>query len=339
MTNKLKNRIFRILKKVIITIIFFFALLVIVGIIYEQISRSISEDKFQPDGEFVNIGTHELHFLKKGNGGPTIIFESGLDPGGHLPWYKVQNECSEFATTISYDRAGVLWSERGENPKSCEAISDELKKLLIETNCPKPYIVVGHSLAGLFLRDFIAKNKNDINGVIFIDVSHPEQDERKSDELKALSKPISPWLIRFSNATGLLRLFYNQTYPNTNKNDTINQIVHNMFYKGASTFIEEQESLPLLLVESKKYNDFDSIPLKIVTGYSENRYSEIKDSDLRLTFFNYKMKLQKDLLNLSTNSEQILAKESGHYVQLEQPEIVISLIRDLVKKSNDNNVP
>jgi len=339
MANKLKHKIFKRLKMVILTILIFFTSLVIIGIIYEQISRSISEDKFLPDGEFINIGSHRLHYLKKGNGRLTIIFESGLYPGGHLPWYKVQNECSKFTTTISYDRSGVLWSERGNNPKNCKEISDELSKLLIETNCPKPYIVVGHSLAGLFLRDFIVKNKNDINGVIFIDVSHPEQDKRESKELKELSKPISPWLIKFVNATGLLRLFYDKSYPTTNSNDSINQIVYTLFHKGVPTFIEEQNSVKNLLIESEKYDSFGSIPLKIVTGYSPDRYDEIKNEKLRSEFFDNKMELQKDLLNLSSNSEQIFANQSGHYVQLEQPEIIVNLIRDLVGTSINKNVP
>lgn len=339
MDKKLKLKILRRLKKAALYTFIIFISLLMIGIVYEQISRSISDDKFQPDGEFVKIGTHKLHLLKKGNGGPTIIFESGLDPGGHLPWYKVQNECSKFTTTVSYDRAGILWSERGENQKNYETISDELTKLLIETNPPKPYIIVGHSLAGLFLRDFIIKNKNDINSVIFVDVSNPEQKERGSEELKELSEPISPWLIKFGNSTGLLRLFLTESYPATDNGDSINQIVHTLFYKSIPAYIDEQNSIKNLLTESKKHNSFDSIPLKIVTGDSPGRYEGIGNKKLRTEFSNLEMELQKDLLKLSSNSEQILAKQSGHYVQLEQPEIIVSLIRDLVRKSRDNKVP
>ena len=319
-------KIFRIFKKVSIGILFLLSFLVIIGIAYEQICRSNSENKFHPDGEFVDLGDHNLHYLKSGKGSPTVVFESGLDPGGHLPWFKVQNEISKYTTTISYDRAGVLWSERGNNPKTGQAMAEELSDLLIKTKCPKPYIIVGHSLAGLFLRNFIIQNQADISGVIFIDVSHPEQNDRKSEELKSLSKVPSPMRLKVTNTTGLIRLFYKNYYPNTAKNDSINRIVYAMFYGGLSAFIDEQNSMEYLLDESEQINSFGSIPLKIITGTSPDRYNEISNPGLRKEFFQLKMDLQKDLLNLSTNSEQIFAAESGHYVQLEQPEIVINAI-------------
>lgn len=337
MTNKPINKLKPISIKVILAIVISFVSLISIGVIYEQINRLKSVDKFQPDGEFISVNQHKLHYLKKGDGGPTIIFESGLDPGGHLPWYKVQDEYSKSYTTISYDRAGVLWSERGNSSKSCEEISNELTQLLEKTNCPKPYIVVGHSLAGLFLRDFIIKNKQDIIGVVFVDVSHPEQDDRKSNALKALSKPTSPWVIKFASASGLLHLFYNNTYPTTNRDDQINQIVRSMFYKGIDTFTEEQKSVKSMLIDSKKIQSFDSIPLKIITGYSPDRYNKIGDMNLSDEFFDYKMELQKDLLKLSTKSEQILARKSGHYIQLEEPEIIINAINSIVL--NNKNMP
>jgi hypothetical protein len=74
---------------------------------------------------------HQLHYLKKGFGGLTVVFESGLDPGGHLSWKYVQNEISKFTTTISYDRAGILMSEQGDNSKSLSSISSDLNNLLI----------------------------------------------------------------------------------------------------------------------------------------------------------------------------------------------------------------
>ncbi len=177
--------IFKFVRKIIIGGIILVVSLILIGLVYEQISRFISNNKYQPDGKFVELGDHKLHFTKKGNGAPTVIFESGLDPGGHLPWFKVQTEISKFTTTISYDRAGVLWSDRGNNPKTGKAMSKELLDVLKKNNCPKPYIVVGHSLAGLFLRNFIEENKSDISGVIFVDVSHPEQNIRRPKNLKA----------------------------------------------------------------------------------------------------------------------------------------------------------
>ena len=151
-------KILKWIKKIVFGLICLIVLAIVVGLIYEQTLRSNAEKKYKYTGEFVDVGGHKLHYLKKGTGGPTVVFESGLDMAGHLPWFKVQNSVAEFTSTISYDRAGILWSERGEKPKSIKAMGEDLKMLLEKSGAEKPYILVGHSLAGLTLKQFIKDN-------------------------------------------------------------------------------------------------------------------------------------------------------------------------------------
>jgi len=337
-----KKHFMKKILKLFIGIFLLLISLVVIGFVFEQISRFNSINKFHPDGKYVDIGNHKLHFVKKGEGSPTVIFESGLDPAGHLPWFRIQPEIAKYTTTISYDRAGVLWSDRGNNPKTGKAMAKELFDLLEKTKCPKPYVVVGHSLAGLFLRSFIDENKTDISGIVFVDVSHPEQNTRRPKDLESLSKGPSANLIKFADATGMLRLFYKYTYPNTVKNDSINLMEHSLFFKSASTYIEEQNNIGLLLEEAKKIDSFDSIPLKVIMGDSPNRNPEIKNQNLRNEFIEYKRSMQKDLLNLSENSELIYASKSGHFVQLEQPEIIINILIKMIEENraiNKNHPP
>lgn len=109
----------------------------------------IKAEKISPNGNFVQLENHRLHYLQKGTGGPTVVFETAFDPAGHLQWLNIQENLPKTFTTISYDRAGVLWSERGTNPKSGEKIAEELYDLLENAKAPKPYILVGHSLDNL----------------------------------------------------------------------------------------------------------------------------------------------------------------------------------------------
>ena len=160
------------------------------GIAIEQILRAVARKSHKPDGEFAPLSSHQLHYVTKGTGGPTVVFESGLDLGGHIPWLHIQNEISKYTTTISYDRAGILWSERGKNPKTGQAMSQELEELLNKAQCPKPYILVAHSLAGVILRSFIQENKENIAGFVFIDATHPNQ--RKAMEERLHEKVESP---------------------------------------------------------------------------------------------------------------------------------------------------
>ena len=161
-------KIFKWIKRALLGILILVILLSIIGSIFEQISRS-NAAKLIPHGEFANVGGHKLHYYKKGEDGPTVVFESAFDPAGHLQWYNLQQEISRFATSISYDRAGLLWSERGNNPKTGKIMAEELHALLEKSGVSKPYILVGHSLGGILPRSFISKYPQDVAGVILVD--------------------------------------------------------------------------------------------------------------------------------------------------------------------------
>lgn len=105
-------------------------LLCVSGFIYEQISRKSAEKHLSPKGRFADLGSHRLHYVKVGLAKPTVVFESAFDPAGNLQWLNIQQALKTNATTISYDRAGLMRSERGSNPKSNEAMTKELYQLI-----------------------------------------------------------------------------------------------------------------------------------------------------------------------------------------------------------------
>ena len=82
---------------------------IITGFIYERVSR-MKARKYEIGETFVDVGGYKLHYKAMGIGEPMVVFESGLDVGGLLPWYKVQPEVAKFASTISYDRVGIFMS-------------------------------------------------------------------------------------------------------------------------------------------------------------------------------------------------------------------------------------
>lgn len=104
-------------KRIGLGLIILLVLSLITGFIFERKSRNDAE-KIVPDGNFVEVENHRLHYYKKGNGGPTVVFETAFDPAGHLQWYTIQQELPASYTSVSYDTAGILWSDRGENVKS-----------------------------------------------------------------------------------------------------------------------------------------------------------------------------------------------------------------------------
>ena len=72
-TKRYDMKIFKWIKRALFGILILVILLLIIGFIFEQISRSNAENLI-PHGEFANVGGHKLHYYKKGEDGSTVVF-------------------------------------------------------------------------------------------------------------------------------------------------------------------------------------------------------------------------------------------------------------------------
>jgi pimeloyl-ACP methyl ester carboxylesterase len=106
--------------------------------------------------------------LVAGRGETTVVFENGL--GGPLEnWGKVQPQVSRFAGTVSYDRAGTGLSDRGPAPRDGRRIAAELRRALRAAGIAPPYVLVGASLGGLYVRIFAGMYPDDVAGLVLVD--------------------------------------------------------------------------------------------------------------------------------------------------------------------------
>lgn len=118
-----------------------------------------------------------LHHRVKleGKGSRTVILESGL--GDTLDvWKTVQPLiATKCARTLSYNRAGYLGSDNSNAPRDSETIVEELREELKRQNIKPPYVLVGHSLGGLYMQYFARNYPQEIVGLVLVDSSHWEQ--------------------------------------------------------------------------------------------------------------------------------------------------------------------
>ncbi len=82
------------LKRISVGIVSLVVAWLLIGFTYEHVSRVVANRKYSPEGGFVDANGHQLHYLKQGSGSPTVIFESGLSPLGHLFWYMTKRKMS-----------------------------------------------------------------------------------------------------------------------------------------------------------------------------------------------------------------------------------------------------
>lgn len=143
------------------------------------------QQRFPPPGELVELADgRQLHLhVSGGEGeGPTVILDAGhgvFSPVfGHL-----QHTLSDTAQVVSYDRPGYGWSDPGDrDPLS---VAEDLREALTTADIDGPFIVVGHSLGGLYARGFAHSHPEDIAGLVLIDPAHEHQLDRLPEEVVA----------------------------------------------------------------------------------------------------------------------------------------------------------
>ena len=118
----------------------------------------------------VDVGGHSLNLLIGGQGSPAVVFEGGFGTG-IVSWSTVQKEVAAFARTVSYDRAGLGQSELGPKPRSAKQIATELHTALEKAGVKPPYLLVGHSFGGIYVRVFAERYPKEVAGMVLLDPS------------------------------------------------------------------------------------------------------------------------------------------------------------------------
>lgn len=124
----------------------------------------------------VDLGGRSLNLLIGGAGSPAVVFEGGFG-AGIASWSTVQKDVAAFAQTVSYDRAGLGQSDVGPKPRSAKQIALDLHAALEKASVKPPYILVGHSFGGVYVRVFADMYPNEVAGLVLVDPSQEAFDD------------------------------------------------------------------------------------------------------------------------------------------------------------------
>ncbi len=218
----------------------------------------------------------EIHLEKQGTQGPIVIFDSGLG-FGISSWDRVIPAVSKFSQTITYDRIGVGASSHPKESESLYLASDAVARLrltLQKLGVPAPYILVGHSLGGLFLQYYARNFPAEVSAVVLVDSATPNEPRVNSP-----FKPTNP--------------------------------TPQAFKDGYSKSLD-------LITHSPP---FPNVPLIVLTA--DTHAEKWPHEKQWLT-------LQTEIAHSSKMGSQIIAKGSGHFIQEDQPQVVIDAIRSLI---------
>jgi pimeloyl-ACP methyl ester carboxylesterase len=179
--------------------------LVVLGVICQLIATEADRRAYAPPGQLYTVDGHQMHIVCTGEGSPTVILEAG---GGHFSatWARVQPMVAQSTRVCAYDRAGYGWSEPGPEPRDAQRIATELQTLLDVVGVEPPYVLVGHSLGGIYARVYNAHYPGEVVGMVLVDATHPDSWARQGESIQALQAvaSVSTVLAR----VGLMRLFF-----------------------------------------------------------------------------------------------------------------------------------
>lgn len=137
------------------------------------ITPPVSAQVPPPPGTMVDVGGHKLHLNCPGAGSPTVILEAGASSFS-IDWALVQPAVSRTNRVCSYDRAGYGWSEPGPYDfRGADAVSG-LRAALAALGEKPPFLLVGQSMGGRFVRLFAREHPTEVVGMVLVDAEHED---------------------------------------------------------------------------------------------------------------------------------------------------------------------
>jgi pimeloyl-ACP methyl ester carboxylesterase len=284
--------------------------------------------------------------------GPTVIFESGIAATSQN-WLRVQEVVAAYARAVSYDRSGLGWSSPSASERTPSNIARELRDMLRHAKIPGPYVLVGHSFGGLVVQRYAAEYPDEILGVILVDPMRVEDWPPVNETQRAMlvrgtrmagfGIPVARFGLARLATTSLLcrsgklsRAFSRATAKHGGLHvlERITCEVGKMpravwpivashwaspkYYRGLAAHLE---AVTATVTEMQTAETVQGMPVVLLTPISAEPLS--------------KDRLQR----IGPEVLQVIAEKSGHWVHLDEPELVLETIRNMVEQVSRTQVP
>lgn len=321
-------------KKLLLIVLSAIILLIGSGFLYEAIASNAAKKQYPAPGKLVDAGGFKLHIHKQGTGSPTIILESGSGETS-LSWRDIPDQLAKSATVVSYDRAGYAWSESSPNERTGANIVRELHNALMNEGLPGPYLVVGHSLGGMYARLFTQTYRDDVMGLVLVD-ARPENDERETAAIlkaeKFAGNP-SAAILTILKRSGVMRLFQDSLLEGMVAKEDRGKFINVISTPSYFAAKEQEGNLASSTEDAIRGQNFGALPVRIIArglpqDYASFGFSEAGGKQLEAIW----QAGQRSMLQLSTDSKLTIAEKSGHMIIHDQPELVIETILSLLKQ-------
>ncbi len=265
----------------------------------------------------------------------------------YLTWRSIQPLAARSTRVCAYDRAGLGYSDRGPEPRDSRRLVAELHALLRQAHLPAPYVLVGHSFGGFNTRLFAYTWPDEVAALVLVDVSHEDQWrlfpgsarsglERYTRDLCLQSRLAWLGIERLRGATAADTM----AAPPERR-----PLAATLGYRTAWYRAECGELLAFASASADEVRGARrvlAVPVFILDGNA--RFSQElqadgvppRDADSAAVVWH---SLHRELLAISPQARLIPAPASSHYVQLDQPDLVLAAIADAVAAAGSRPGP
>jgi pimeloyl-ACP methyl ester carboxylesterase len=325
------------------------AALLTLGVLYQQIGARRQRWRFAPPGNLLDVGGHRLHAKCVGSGGPVVLLESGI-AASSLSWAVVQPQIATFTRVCAYDRAGLAWSDPPSCPRTFNRIVDELAMVLEGIAPREQYILVGHSFGSFVVSAYAIRHETRVAGLVLVDpatewlTATPQRARllwggRKLSRVGALLAHVGVvracLALLTGGAPGAPRQFVRIFGPTAAR--TLERLVGEVrklpaeihpvvqalwcdpkcFHAMAdhlSALERHREAIAAALAPPR------AVPLVVISSGDEPAEQ---------------LAVHRKLAEVSIAGRHLVAPRSAHWIQFDEPELVVSAVRDLVESVRD----
>jgi pimeloyl-ACP methyl ester carboxylesterase len=238
-----------------------------------------------------------LGYILSGRGQPSILLFSGA--GMSLQgWEPLYPGIERLGTVFGWNRFGMQGSDEPGSRQTGAVVLSSLRELLGYAGVEPPYVLVAHSLGGLYANLFARLHPHDVAGVAFLEGTHPDDQE--------MLKKHEPQLVR---ALGKVL--------------TLPQVLFKPNLHSELACVEDT------VREIAAAGEFPPVPLRVVTGGLTPKSWLMSPGAIGA-----RRAHQQELARLSPLGQQVVAQQSGHFPQLTEPELVLGVLRELVEAAH-----
>lgn len=287
------------LKYTLIGLLALAAILLVAGLVYQSTGEAADATRYPPPGELIQVSSQRMHINCQGEGSPAIILET-LHGGTSANWAWIQPELAKKTQVCAYDRAGRGWSDPGAPALDLWGTAENLHNLLQLAEIEEPYILVGHSIGGLYVRAYAQQYPQETTGVVLLDSSHPEQYDRYP-ELRDITYERMAATFPALARVGLFRFYFAQggeidfqDLPPRQHDELTAFWSSTKYHQSVQS---ENQVTPLIYEQAHDLSSLGDTPLVVISA-------DIHPPGWEL--------LQVDLASLSTNSQQVTIPGASH---------------------------